>query len=166
MLNKDNFESYTLACKVFEEGKPSSELSQKDITFNAAELELSDLHNTEIINEEMNRISRKIFRYSVILEMQAHVLQLMEDEFDMWHSKRYLEVSAEHATDKKAPTNVLLDSILSTRWESEYSSFKSTMRTEQYKHNLLKRTVSALEGYSYKLHDLQDYRKAAMMKGM
>lgn len=167
MLNvKDNFESYSFACKIFEEGKTSSELHEENVSFSAESIELKDLHNVEIINDEMNKISRKIFRYSVLLETQTHVVQLLEDEFGYWQAAKYMEVTSNNADAKKALTESQKDNIIKTTWLNDYQDFKHKIQTEKYKLGLLKRTVSALEGYSYKLHDLQEYRKSAMMKGL
>lgn len=166
MQLSDNFSSYDLVCKFFERDKEYASLTEEVIHFDSTILELKDIYNIELINEEINKIQRKIFMFGVVLESQAQVLQLLTDEYDRWHAEKYLVITPEAEKLKKNPTETLKESILLTTYASEYDVYKSRLRTEQYKYNLLKRTVAALEGFSYRLHDLQTYRASAMNKGL
>ena len=166
--DQDNFESYQIAIKAFASNTSFDDLPEDDLYFDASVLELKDTNNVELINEEMNKISRKIFRFAVILESQAKVLQMLEDEHKIWYAKKYHELMQDPMVQlaKKQPTAAEKENMLIINNETEYKQYKSKISDEQYKYSLIKRTVSALEGYSYKLHDLQKYRSAAMMKGI
>lgn len=165
MVITNDFEDYTVACKSFAENKAFADLTESVVAFNASCLEIADVNDAEVINNEINLVSRKIFRFSMILESQNQVLQLLEDEFDMWYAKKYTDISKAH-TGSKPLTGVFIETVIKTENEVEYSGYRSKINSEKYKVSVLKRTVAALESYSYKLHDLQSYRKAAIQKGL
>jgi len=171
-----SFDGFRENFSYFESGKEIEELENIQITFDSKMLELEDSYNIERINEELNTISRKIFRFGMVLESQTQILQLAEDAFERWHAEKYMEISKdkEYKTNAKGETlekpvertERQKDYIIMTRFQDEYTELKSKVYAEKHKHRLIKRAVSSLEGYSYKLHSLQDYRKAALQKGI
>ena len=160
--------------KEFKEGIDYDDLEEVTISFDSKMLELNDTTDIELIINEINRISRRIYMYGVLFESQQMVVQQLEDDFSMWMAERYTVVDNETETIVQKGGNVVEKKISRTEnakeklimfsCGEEFSKFKDKMKTEKYKLGLLKRTVNALDSYSYKLHSILSYRQLSINK--
>lgn len=160
--------------KEFKEGVPYDDLEEVTITFNSNMLELNDTTDIELIISEINRISRRIYMYGVLYESQQMIVQQVEDDFSMWMAERYTVIDNETETVmKKGGTTVekkvsrtenAKEKLIMFTCSDDFSKFREQLKTEKYKLGLLKRTVGALDSYSYKLHSILSYRQLSLNK--
>jgi len=149
--------------KLYKENTSYKDLPINPVVFDSQQLELENYTNLRDIMLEINEISRKLFVYGMIYESQNQVVQQLEDEFDMWQAKKYFEINAilpplgksEKRTEKEK------ENFIKVHFEKEYEQYSNLLRTETYKLGLVKRVVSGLENYGFKLHALKDYNIAA-----
>lgn len=160
--------------KEYQEGKKYEEFEETKIYFNSTMLELSDTTDIELIIDEINHISKRIFMYGVLFESQQMIVQKLEDDFEAWKAERYTTVDNETETvqqkggtaiqKKVARTEGAKDKLIIFTWSDDYSEFQEKLRIEKYKLGLVKRTVGALDSYSYKLHAILNYRQIGLQK--
>jgi len=163
--------------EVFKEFKESTEyddMEEVTIVFDSNMLELNDTTNIELIINEINRISRRIYMYGVLFESQQMVVQQVEDDFSMWSAEHYTVIDNETITvEQKNGTSIekkvtrtenAKEKLIMYTCKDEYAKFKDILKTEKYKLGLLKRTVGALDSYSYKLHSILSYRQLSINK--
>jgi len=166
----NQFESFKTVVKVFEDNKEYDELFEQEIGFDSNTIKLADSNNLELIAEEINLVPQRIFVYRAMLDSQTHILQLLEDSYENWFSKKYIEVDQETeakydktgnivGTKKVERTEGAKKHVIVTQWEEEYINFQNKLRAERYKLSLIKSAVTALDNYSYKLHAVQNYRE-------
>lgn len=163
--------------KQFKEGEPYGNFDEIKIYFNSSMLVLDDITDIEVIMDEMNNISSRIYMYGVIYESQQRVLQELEDEFERWLATRYtlMEHSIEEEgglkakgiIKKKLPkTEGGKEKLIIYGYDDEYGYFKQKVRDEKYRLGLVKRVCNALDSYSYKLHAMLTYRQLVIEKGL
>ncbi|HRZ18525.1 MAG TPA: hypothetical protein P5136_00470 [Methanofastidiosum sp.] len=164
---QETFGSISEEFKLFKENTKYDSLPQQTVTFNSKEIELIDYNNLSDIMREINNISGKLFMYGMIFESQNRVLQQLEDEFEMWYAKRFSEVDALmpppiKATEKR--TDKARDMFIKTHFEVDYRQYKDKLGLEKYKLGIIKRVVSSLESYGFKLHALKEYNMVQLSK--
>ena len=163
---EDIYESFGVireTFKLFKENTSYDDLPTNPVVFNSKELELENYTNLRDVMKEMNEVSRKLFIYGMIYESQNRVLQLLEDEFGMWQAKKYFEINAllpplsksEKRTEKEK------ENFIKVHFEKDHKQYSDLLSVEKYKLGIIKRVVSGLENYGFKLHSLKDYNIAA-----
>lgn len=144
--------------KLFKEDNTYATLPTAHVEFDSKILELANYGDPFAVIKEINEISRKLFVYGVILESQSRVLQLLEDEFDLWQSKKYIEIDTLFPVPPKGKrTEKEKENLIKTHFETDYQKYKELISKEKYKCGVMKRVVSSLESFSYKLHAMKDY---------
>jgi hypothetical protein len=144
--------------KLFKEDSTYATLPTAHVEFDSKILELANYGDPFAVIKEINEISRKLFIYGVILESQSRVLQLLEDEFDLWQSKKYIEIDTLFPVPPKGKrTEKEKENLVKTHFETDYHKYKELISKEKYKCGIMKRVVSSLESFSYKLHAMKDY---------
>jgi hypothetical protein len=157
---QETFGSLSEDFRLFKENIEYKDLPQQRVTFNSTELELIDYNNLSDIMREINQISGKLFTYGMVFESQNRVLQQLEDEFDMWYAKKFSEIDSLmpppiKSTDKR--TDKARDAFLKLHYEPEYKEYKDKISREKYRLGIIKRVVTSLESYGFKLHALKEY---------
>lgn len=145
--------------KKFDETRSYAELNNSMIRFNSEIVELKSVDDVDRIIAELNCIPRKMFMYGMILESQSQVLQKLEDEFDLWKAKKLHEIDKSKFKSEKAK-----DDYVKVEFEEEYKAYTNQLSTEQYNLGIMKRVVSALESYSFKLHSILTYKQKILEK--
>lgn len=178
-VNADNaiettFGKFGEMFKEFQEGKGYSEFEEVKIYFDSNMLELDDTTNIELIIDEINHISKRIYMYGVLYESQQMVVQKLEDDFAAWQAERYTIIDNETETvqqkggasiqKKVARTENAKDKLITYTGGDEFLAFQERTRIENYKLGLVKRVVSALDSFSYKLHAILNYRQIGLQK--
>jgi hypothetical protein len=144
--------------KLFKEDTNYTALPSAHVDFDSKILELVNYGDPLTVIREINEISRKLFIYGVILESQSRVLQLLEDEFDLWQSKKYMEIDTLFPLAPKTKrTEKEKENLIKTSFEKEFIYYKNLISKEKYKYGIMKRVVSGLESFGYKLHAIKDY---------
>lgn len=171
---ESTFGRFSEVFKEFKEDTDYDDMEEVTVTFNSNILELNDTSNIELIINEINKISRRIYMYGVLYESQQMILQQLEDEFDMWLAEKYTVIDNQTekvptksgVVEKKINrTETAKEKMLMFMCGDEYSKFKNDIKTEKYKLGLLKRVVSALDSFSYKLHSILTYRQLSLERG-
>ncbi len=149
--------------KIFKENTAYDDFPTNPVIFNSKELELENYTNLRDIMKETNEISRKLFIYGMIYESQNRVLQQLEDEFNMWQAKKYFEINTILPSPPKSEkrTEKEKENFIKVHFENEYKNYNDLLTMEKYKLGLIKRVVSGLENYGFKLHSLKDFSIAA-----
>jgi len=178
-VNADNaiettFGKFGEMFKEYQEGKGYSEFEEVKIYFDSKMLELDDTTNIELIIDEINHISKRIYMYGVLYESQQMVVQKLEDDFASWQAERYTIIDGETETvqqkggttiEKKiARTENAKDKLIMYTGGDDYLAFQERLRIEKYKLGLVKRVVGALDSFSYKLHAILNYRQIGLQK--
>jgi hypothetical protein len=146
-----SFGFFSSELKKYEDGVSYDRLSTIKVSFNSDMLQMTDISDLSAIAEEQSNVSRMLFVYGNIYESQNRVLQALEDEYEMWEAKIYNVISQ----DKSFKTEGAREKHLLQEYENEYNIYKEKLRTEKYKLGVLKRTISSLESYSFKLDAVQ-----------
>lgn len=158
----DSFGVVSENFKLFKEDKQYQDLAEKVITFDSQSLELENYTNLKDVMQELNEVSRKLFNYGVVYESQNRVLQLLEDEFEVWMAQQYFEVDKIYPlTGAKKRTETEKNNLIITHFQQAFTEYKIKISKEKYKLGIIKRAVSGLENYGFKLHSLKDYNIAA-----
>jgi hypothetical protein len=160
---KETFGVISEDFKLFKENIPYTELPQQTITFNSKELELEQYTNLYDIMKEINEIARKLFLYGMIYESQSRVLQQIEDDFEMWLAKKFSNIDSLMPPLSKSEkrSDKARENFIKSYYEEEYRYYQTLIRNEEYKLGIIKRVVSGLENYGFKLHALKDYNISA-----
>ncbi len=171
----DTFGYIKEAFKIFQENTPYNKLDQISVEFDSKTIMLEDIYNIHIVLEELNHISRKIFIYGVIAESQQRVVQLLEDEFEIWKAQKYVEIDNQvslsytktgSAVEKKVvKTATAIQNEIIALYSEEYKHFLDALREEKYKLGLIKRVLNSLDNYSYKLHAICNHLEASLTSG-
>jgi hypothetical protein len=103
---------------------------------------------------EINVLSYKLYFYGYLCDMQARVLQEIEDEFNKWMAQKFF---VESVDDKQFKTEKSKERHIYMTYMTEYTKYEKAIANEKYKLSLLQRVVKSLENFGYKLHDLKDY---------
>jgi hypothetical protein len=156
----DIFDKFSENLKFYEDGKEYSSLEEYALSFDSKILELENINDTSQILDEMNTISRKMFRYGAMYESQSNVLQKLEEEFSMWYANKYTSLETQKGATEKSK-----EMLIMVKYAEEYKSYKDRILTEKYRVGLLKRVLSAMESYGYKLQSIFNYRQLAENKG-
>jgi hypothetical protein len=155
---EDIFGTISEEYKLFKENNTYTSLPSEHVSFDSKILELANYGDPLLVMKEINEISRKLFIYSIILESQSRVLQLLEDEFDLWQSKKYIEIDTIFPLpSKNKRTEKEKENLIKTHFEKEYQEYKNLISKEKYKHGVMKRVVSSLESFGFKLHAMKDF---------
>ena len=154
-----SFSKFSEAFKKFDETKSYKELEKSLIMFDSSIVELQSIDDVDSIISEMNKISRRMFTYGMILESQSQVLQKVEEEFELWKSQKLVVLPKSQFSSEKSK-----DDYIKSTYVTEYSEFLSNIREEKYKVGLLKRAVNALDSFSYKLHSILSYKQKILDK--
>lgn len=141
--------------KKYNEDNPYQTLKTQKIAFNADEVQLENITDLMDIIHEINEISKKLFVFGVLYENQSSVLQKLEDEFDIWLAEKTSNLDAKVYKSDKARERYAI-----VTFKPEFEIFRTNIRQEKYKLGLLKRVISSLESYSYKLHSIKEYNMA------
>jgi len=164
--------------KQFQEGFSYDEFSSVKVLFDTNMVRLDDVTDIEIIIDEINKVSGRIFMYGALYESQQRVLHQLEDEYEIWFAEKYVIVDsnpepAEDTTEvgkkikkKKQRTETQKEQLIIVAYGDEYSAFKERIRNETRRLGLVKRVVNSLDSYSYKLHSILNYRQIALQKGL
>lgn len=147
----EEFSSFKKEYKVYKEGQDYDGLKATEIFFDSADLVLDNITDITKIMNELNEISRKIFTYGVIYDSQNRIVQQLEDEFEFWKSSLLKDLDA-----KEYKTEGSKERYLMVNFKDDYKKFKDRLNSENHKLALMKRVVSGLENYGYKLHALKD----------
>jgi hypothetical protein len=164
------FETFAEEFKQYEDNKSYDEMASFVMRFDAnKQLILDDLFDTDIIVKEISEISKKLFYFGNVYESQKRVVQELEDEYGMWEAKKYLEIDDEKEQKMGKSGRIMLvpikrtethkEQLLKVKFEKEYMSYQSKLRSEKYKLGLLKRVVTSMESYSYKLSNILEHSK-------
>lgn len=159
-MSKEIFDSFSNTYKIYNEDDDYSNLENYVFSFESKILELENVHDTDELLNEMNTISRKIFKYGAMHEMQSNVLQKLEDNFSMWYAEKYTELDGKKYTTEKAK-----EIAIKVNYQQDYTVFQEKIREEKYKLGLLKRVLSSMESYNFKLHAIFNYRQSAEKMG-
>lgn len=155
---EDIFGTISEDYKLFKENNTYTSLPTEHVSFNSAILELANYGDPLLVMKEINEISRRLFVYSIVLESQNRVLQLLEDEFDLWQSKKYVEIDTVFPLPPKIKrTEKEKENLIKTHFETEYQEYKRLISKEKYKQGVMKRVVSSLESFGFKLHAMKDF---------
>jgi len=162
--------------KQYDETKTYEEWSQVKILFDAHMLQIEDTSDIESIIDEINKVSSRIFMYGSLCESQQRVVQQLEDEFEKWIAERYVVIDSspsEEETEggvvkkrKIKQTETAKENLLKVAYGTDYSKYQEKLRNEKYRLGLVKRVVSGLDSFSYKLHSILNYRQMAIQKGL
>lgn len=159
--------------KQYDESKEFDEWDDIHIIFEASLLQIDDTSDIEIIIQELNSISSKIFMFGYIYESQQKVVQKLEDDFESWLATVYVIVDSTPVETKKGltvkaakRTETSKEKIIRAAYQEEYDSYTSKLRDQKFKLGLVKRVLNSLENYSYKLHSILNYRQMAVQKGL
>ena len=155
----DQFSSFTESFCRFDETKNYAQFEKTMLAFDANSIELKVIDDVDSIIAELNKISRKMFIYGMVLESQNRVLQQLEDEFDLWNAQKQIELKG--TTFKSEASK---DKFVKAAFSDEYSAFTSKINTEKYKLGILKRTVDAIDMFSFKLHSILSYKQKILDK--
>jgi len=136
-----SFGFFSSDLKKYEDGVSYDRLSTIKVSFNSDMLQMTDISDLSAIAEEQSNVSRMLFVYGNIYESQNRVLQALEDDVI--------------SQDKSFKTEGAREKHLLQEYENEYNIYKEKLRTEKYKLGVLKRTISSLESYSFKLDAVQ-----------
>lgn len=156
-----NFGSFTEFFKKYVDDKAFDDLDADQISFDSSKIELSNVDDTAEIIKEINRISRSMFVYGVILDNQTRVLQKLEDEYDTWMASKSVEVSQKN---KDLKSEVAKENVIKDTYKEEYLTYKEKIRNEKYKKSLIERVVKGLDSFSYKLHAILTYKQKVVEK--
>lgn len=159
-MSDNTFDSFSTPYKVYEEGDIYNNLQEYSVSFESKILELENVHDTEELLNEMNTISRKIFKFGAMYEAQVNVLQKLEDEFSMWYAQQYSELDS-----KKYSTEKAKEIAIKVNNKDNYEKYQENIREEKYRVGLLKRVIASMESYNYKLHSIFNYRQTAEKLG-
>ena len=154
-MNQEEFDKINISLKLFEDNKSITDLKEYALSFDSKLLELENSLDTESILQELNSISKKIFKFGIIYESQSNVLQKLEDEYNFWYAKKYHEVTTKHPELKTQKAGEMLAMLNN---EEEYKKYLSDINNEKYKLGLLKRVCNSLDSFSMKLHSIFKYR--------
>jgi hypothetical protein len=147
----EEFSTLNKQYKVYREGQSYDDMPSTDIFFNSADLVLDNITDIAKIMSELNEISQKIFVFGTVYDSQNRVVQQLEDEFELWKAKNLRNLDA-----KEFKTEGAKERYLMVTFEEDYTKKLSILNEEKYKLSLMKRVVSGLENYGYKLHALKD----------
>jgi len=128
-----------------------------NVTFDPANLIVDSITDIETIMNELNIVSTKLFTFGSLCDMQTKKLQDLEDEIERWKADRMNEFQID---DKKYKSEKSKERFLMVQCADEYQEKQQRLSEEKYHLLLLKRAVSALESYGYKLYALKDYALA------
>jgi len=156
MLTSENG-AFTEKFKQYEESKTYNDFLDQEVSFDPTFLELDSITDIHAIMNEINGLSYKLYKYGILCDSQARVLQELEDEFDKWKA---VVLHNDMVEDKQFKTDKSKERYLMVKYPNEYSSFSKTISAEKFKLSLLQRVISSLEKFGYKLHDLKDYNLA------
>ena len=154
------FGNYEIFIKKFEENKTFDTLEAQKIFFNTSNLALPDLTDLNKILQEQACVSRLLFVYGAMFENQSHTVQMLEDEFNMWEAAKMQPL----LIDKRFKSETAKTAFLKVEHEDEYKSYYNRLREERYKLGLIKRTVTSLENFSFKLDAIQRGLETALKK--
>lgn len=162
--------------KQFSEDTTYENFDEIKIYFDSNMLIIDDTSDIELILEEINHISRRIFMYGVLYESQQRVTQELEDEFERWQAEMYVRIDSatesiiakdgSTKTKKVSKTETAKEKYIMTAYDVEYEAFRTKIRNENYKLGLVKRVCGGLDSFSYKLHAMLNYRQIALQKGL
>jgi hypothetical protein len=153
----EDYKQFKEKFKRYRENTIYNDLSEQEITFDISMIQLTNVTNMQEIMHEMNEISSRIFVYGSVCDAQNKILQQLEDEFDMWKSTKIVESKLD---DKQYKSDKAKERYLIVQYSSDYVNYLNKISNEKYKLSLLKRVVSSLEHYAYKLHAIKDYNMA------
>ena len=167
MGSLENFEVVEENYKIYKDNLQYDQLPEQKIAFNASCLELDSYTNLNDIMKEMNEISKKQAIYGFIYESQSRILQQLEDEYNRFFAEKYFEFDKDDepiykqavivGTKKVKRTESCIEKMILSKYPEECNKFIENLRNEKYKLGLIKRVVSSLDSFSYKLHALKDY---------
>lgn len=146
--------------KKYQEGVSFDDLRATNVAFSVDLLQMKDLTSLESIAADQSTVARMLFIYGSVYESQNMVLQKLEDEFKLWEAKIYNTISS----DKSFKTEGARNNYLYEQYKNNYEIYNSKLRAEKYKLGILKRTISSLETYSYKLDSVQRSIETAIKK--
>jgi hypothetical protein len=158
---QETFGIFTEPFKKYEEGKGYMELSDVMVGFDSVNLELVNIDDIENIVLELNKISRKMFVYGVILEGQNRILQKLEDEFDVWMAGHSVEVGK---SNKDLKSEVAKENLIKNIYKEDYAVYTERIRNEKYRKGLIEKVVKGLDSFSYKLHSILSHKQEATKK--
>jgi len=171
---RDAFGKFGEMFKRFTEEGDYESYEDVKVYFDSNMLELTDTTNIELIIDEINHISRRLYMYGVIVESQEKIVQELEDEYIEWFARAYILVEDDteyvpqkggKVVEKKiSRTETAKEKKIIHTYREEFSLRKDRLRTEKYKLGIVKRAVDSLNTYSYKLHAILNYRQLALEK--
>lgn len=153
------FSSFCENFRKFDCTKSYKDLDQVMMSFDAATLELKNTDDLNEIISELNKISRKMFTYGMIVESQSQILQNLKDEFEQWKARKSSDLSA-----TQFKSEVAKDKHIMTEFADEYAEYTKSISRENYNYGILKCTVKSLDAYAYRLHDLLVIQQKIMEK--
>ena len=168
----DEFTKISEDFKLYKEGIEYDKLSVTRVEFNADTLEMENYTNLTDIMKELSEISKKVLMYGIIYESQNQIVQQVEDMYNKWYATKYFEFEKEdeaivdrqgNETGKKKvkQTESYIEKRIMTTYMAEYDYHNNLISVEKYKLNIIKRVVSSLENYGYKLHAMEKYNIAS-----
>ena len=146
--------SFNIDLKEYNDKEGYDAYITKSVAFDPACLTLESVHDIQTIMNEINALSYKLYFYGYLCDMQARVLQEIEDEFNKWMAQKYF---VESVDDKQFKTEKSKERHIYMTYMTEYTKYEKAIANEKYKLSLLQRVVKSLENFGYKLHDLKDY---------
>jgi hypothetical protein len=164
------FTSFKEEFKEPEDGSSYEDLQSFTIQFDSKDVKLIDPHNLEQLIIEMNSIPSTLFKYRMIMDTQAKLVQQLEDEYTKWYAQKWMEVDSQTEPKLDKAGNVIgqvkivrtegaKEKVIITTFTDEYDEFQRKIREEKYRLSLIKSTVSSIDSYSYKLHSILNYKQ-------
>lgn len=171
------FDQFTEFFKIDEEDKLYSELRSVPIRFDASQIKLEDPDDFQNLIEEMNNVSPLIFRYKMMLANQSKIVQKIDDGYTLWRAKKWVEYDGEQEPKfdrsgqitgykKVDRTGTAIEQYIIANNPEEYNHFRNLVKNENYKLTIIKAAVSSIEGYSFKLHAILNYKQNLEVKGL
>jgi hypothetical protein len=169
----DVFGRFEEIFKQYEEDKKYEEWSEVKVLFNSKMLKVDDTTDIEIIINELNNISSKLFSYGYVYESQQKVVQQLEEEFDTWFAEKYIIVDTTPVEIKEGMTvkyvkrtETAKEKLIIVAYNEEYTEFKTKLADEKFKLGLVSRALKGLENFSYKLDSILKYRQMCVQRGL
>jgi len=175
--NDPIFDQFTEFFKIDEEDKLYTELRDVPIRFDSSLVKLQDPDNFQNLIEEMNGVSSTIFRYKMILANQAKIVQKIDDDYTLWRAKKWVEYDSQQEPKfdrsgqitgykKLERTGTAIEQYIIANNPEDYSFYRNLVKNENYKLTIIKAAVASLEGYSFKLHAILNYKQTLEGRGL
>ena len=159
--------------KQYKESQKYEDWEEVNILFDSKMLKVDDTTDIEVIINDLNNVSSKMFTYGYLYESQQKVVQYLEEEFASWLAEKYIIVDTTPVELKEGitvkyvkRTETAKEKLIIAAYNVEYTEFKSKINDEKYKLGLVGRVVKSLETFSYKLDSILKYRQMAIARNL